>query len=330
MKAIDIHAHYAPLVVQTAVQRGESWHGIKPGTPEGNTALGKGSSPITQARFDWDIEQRVQEMDSQGIDMHVLSTFTGYYKFDSDSEASAACEEVNDEMARIVKERPSRFAAFSTLPAQNIKAAIAELERATRKLGMKGAMVNDTFFGKNFDEPELFPFWQAAERLGAIIFVHQGGPTIVSNRINRYYLGNSIGNLVERTITFATLVFGGVMDKCPDLKVLLAHSGGYTCFGIGRMDHTWKVRPESRHIPRPPSAYLNRFYYDCLTQNEHALRFLIDSVGPDRVLLGTDWPAEMALEWPVSWIMGLKSLTKEEKESVLSKNAEHLLGLKRG
>ena len=161
------------------------------------------------------------------------------------------------------------------------------------------------------------------------MFVHQqGGDTLVTPRSNRYHLPNTIGNLVDRAVTFASLVFGGVMDACPDLKVCLAHGGGYTCFGIGRMDRGWQVRSEARvNIQKPPSTYLNKFYYDCLTHSEAALRMLIDTVGIDRVVFGTDWPADMAIDWPVSWILGLESLTQDEKDAILWKNLEKLLGI---
>jgi aminocarboxymuconate-semialdehyde decarboxylase len=149
---------------------------------------------------------------------------------------------------------------------------------------------------------------------------------MVSARSTRYHLPNSIGNLADRAVTFATLVHGGVMDECPDLKIVLGHGGGYTCYGIGRLDHAWKVRSEARvHTPQPPSAYLSRFYYDCIVYTEDALRYLIDSVGVDRVVFGTDWPYDMALDWPVAWILGMKSLTQDEKEAILYKNLERLL-----
>ena len=117
---------------------------------------------------------------------------------------------------------------------------------------------------------------------------------MVTPRTYRYHLLNTIGNLADRAVTFASLVFGGVMDQCPNLKVCLAHGGGYVCFGIGRMDRGWQVRSEARvHIQQPPSAYVKRFYYDCLTHSEPALRMLIDPVGVDRIVFGTDWPADM-------------------------------------
>ena len=118
------------------------------------------------------------------------------------------------------------------------------------------------------------------------------------------------------------------MDEFPGLKICLGHGGGYTCYGVGRMDHAWQVRSEAReHISKPPSAYLNRFYYDCIVYSEPALRFLIDTVGIDRVVFGTDWPYDMALDWPVSWILAMTTLTREEKEAILYKNLEKLLSV---
>jgi aminocarboxymuconate-semialdehyde decarboxylase len=119
------------------------------------------------------------------------------------------------------------------------------------------------------------------------------------------------------------------MDKCPTLKVVLAHGGGYVCHGIGRLDRGWQARPEAReHISKPPSTYLRRFYYDSLTHSEPALRYLIDTVGIDRVVLGTDWPADMMTDWPVAWILAMESLTDDEKERILWRNLQDLLGLK--
>ena len=220
---------------------------------------------------------------------------------------------------------PERLAGLATLPMQNPKAAIGELERAVVTLGLKGAMINDHVNGRTLEEPDLLPFWQAAEQMGALILIHQAMPTVVSQRISRYHLPNTIGNLADRTITFASLVFGGVMDKCPDLKICLSHGGGYTCYGVGRMDRSWDIGRVN--TPEPPSAYLSKFYYDCLTHSEPALRYLIDAVGVDRVVLGTDWPADMRLDWPVSWVLGLESLTQDEKEAILWKNLETLLGI---
>jgi aminocarboxymuconate-semialdehyde decarboxylase len=277
----------------------------------------------------WTPEERLADMKSLGVDVQVVSTNVAFYNYDQDvATTTAIARACNAEVHQMTVDYPDRFAGLATLPMQDIKAAINELERGVMQLGLKGAMINDHINGRTFDEPEFLPFWKEAEQMGAVIFIHQARPTLVLQRIGRYHLANTIGNLVDRAVTFASFVFGGVMDQCPDLKVCLAHGGGYTCFGIGRMDRGWQVRSEARmHIDKPPSAYLRKFYYDCLTHSEPALRMLLDAVGADRVVLGTDWPADMRIDWPVAWVLGLKSLTQEEKEKILWKNLENLLGL---
>jgi aminocarboxymuconate-semialdehyde decarboxylase len=268
-------------------------------------------------------------MDSLGVDVHVLSPYSGFYNYELDTTvAVATSRDSNDEISQMTRSWPERFAGLATLPMQDVKTAIAELERVMVHLGFKGAMINDHVNGHMLDEPAFLPFWKAAEQLGALILFHQAGETTVSSRMKRYHLSNTIGNLADRTLTFAALVHGGVMDACPNLKICLAHGGGYTCYGIGRMDRSWHARPEARlHISQPPSAYLRRFYYDCIVYTEAALRYLIDTVGVDRVVFGTDWPYDMEFDWPVSWVLSLESLTHDEKEAILWKNLEQVLGL---
>ena len=318
MRSIDIHAHSTPQCFQRAVLAGQDWHGM-------TSADGELFNP----RNAWTPEQRIADMDSLGVDIQVVSTTAGFYQYDQDPAVTAAiARDCNDEVHQMTLDYPERLAGLATIPMQDAKAAVAELERAVVQLGFKGAMIGDQVRGKTFDEAEFLPIWKAAEQLGALIFIHQGGQTIGSERQPRYHVRNTIGNLADRIVTFAAFTFGGIMDQCPDLKICLAHGGGYACFGAGRMDRGWQVRSEARvNINRPPSSYLNRFYYDCLTHSEPALRMLIDSVGIDRVVLGTDSPADMRIDWPVSWVMGLESLTLEEKEAILWRNLEKLLGV---
>ena len=133
-------------------------------------------------------------------------------------------------------------------------------------------------------------------RLGALIFIHQGDPTLVTARLEKYLLFNTIGNLVDRTVIFASLVFGGVIDRFPGLKICLAHGGRYSCIGIGHMDCGRQVRPEARtHIETPPSEYLRRFYSDTVTHDDSALKMLVDTTGAERILFCTDWPADMRI-----------------------------------
>ena len=318
MRSIDIHAHLTPQCFLQAMAAGQSWHGVNPG------------DMFVSPRNVWTPQQRIDDMNSLGVDVQVVSTGAAFYFYDRDPQViSAMHRECNEEVHQMTMDYPDRFKGFAQIPMQDVNTAIAELEYAVTQLGLVGAMINDTANGLPYDDPSLLPLWQAAEQMGAILFIHQqGGDTLVTPRSNRYHLPNTIGNLVDRAVTFASFVFGGVMDKCPDLKICLAHAGGYTCFGVGRMDRGWQVRSEARvNIQQPPSAYLNRFYYDCLTHSEAALRMVIDTVGIDRVVFGTDWPADMAIDQPVSWVLGLESLTQDEKDAILWKNLEKLLNI---
>jgi len=329
MRSIDVHAHLTPQCFWRATENGGNWHTLRREKDANGQeiALVGGGRQMLPPRAKWTPEERLADMDSLGVDVHVVSPYVGFYNYQLDAKlATATAQETNDEIASMTRAWPTRFAGLGTLPMQDVNASIAELERCVIRLGLKGAEINDHVNGRTLEEPEFRPFWKAAEQLGALIFFHQAGETLVTQRTKRYHLPNSIGNLVDRAVTFATLVSGGVMDACPDLKIVLGHGGGYTCYGIGRMDHGWKVRSEARvNISQPPSAYLRRFYYDCIVYTEPALRFLIDTVGADRVVFGTDWPYDMALDWPVSWILAMESLTQAEKEAILWRNLERLL-----
>ena len=331
MRSIDVHAHLTPQCFWRATENGGDWHTLKRETDARGMeyALVGGRRQALPPRAKWTPEERLADMDSLGVDVHVVSPYVGFYNYHLPVEvARATSAATNDEIAGMIRAWPDRFAGLGTLPMQDVKAAIAEMERCMTQLGLKGVEINDHVNGRTLEEPEFRPFWKAAQELGALVFFHQGGDTVVPPRSARYHLPNTIGNLADRAVTFATLVFGGVMDEFPDLKICLGHGGGYTCYGIGRMDHGWQVRSEARvHITQPPSAYLGRFYYDCIVYTEPALRFLIDSVGADRVVFGTDWPYDMALDWPVAWVLGMKGLSQKEKEAILWKNLERLLGL---
>ena len=331
MRSIDFHAHLTPQRFWRATEENGDWHGLKrERDARGREILVAGDRRgQLPPKSSWTPEQRLSDMDSLGVDVHVVSPYSGFYNYEMDTEQTVATSrESNDEISQMMQSWPDRFQGLATLPMQDVPAAVGELERVMGQLGFKGAVIDDKINGKLLDEPEFRPFWKAAEQLGAVIMFHQGGDTIVDQRIKRYHLPNSVGNLADRTLTFAALVMGGVMDACPDLRVCLSHGGGFACYGAGRMDRGWeRISPGERLAAHPPSAYLNRFYYDCIVYTEQALRFLIDSVGIDRVVFGTDWPYDMAQDWPVPWILSMESLTQEEKDAILWKNLETLLGI---
>jgi len=318
VRSIDIHAHLIPQSYVKATREGKGWHGLTPG-----------QLPITP-RASWNPEQRIQDMDSLGVDVHVVSTGSPFYFYDRDLDVTkASSRECNDEVYQMTMDYPTRFAGLGTLPMQDVTSAINELERCMTQLKFKGVMIDDHVSGKQYDEPEFEPFWKAAEEMGAMLLIHQRpSQASVRHRTTNYHLPNTVGNLVDRAVTFASFVFGGVMERHPDLRVCLSHAGGYTCYGIGRMDRGWEVRPEARiNINKKPSSYLSRFWYDCLTHSEESLRYVIDTVGIERVVFGTDWPADMSIDWSPSWILGLASLTQDEKDAILWKNLEKLLNI---
>ncbi len=315
MRSIDIHAHVTPQSYMSAMRDGRAWHGLEPRDRD------------IMPQLAWTPEQRIKDMDSLGVDVQIASTGAQFYFYGRDGQEIAAMHrECNDEVHQMTIDHPDRFKGLAQIPMQDVDLAIAELDRCVNQLGMVGAMIDDKVNGKTFDEPEFLPLWKAAEQMGAVFLIHQGGGTLVNPRTRQYHLPNTIGNLVDRAVTFASFVMGGVMDACPDLKICLAHGGGYACYGVGRMDRSWDVG-RLPQIPEPPSAYLSRFYYDCLTHSESALRMLIDMAGIDKVVFGTDWPFDMQIDWPVSWVLSLESLTQEEKEAILWKNMEKLLGV---
>ena len=331
MRTIDIHAHIAPAVAAN-LPAGQEWHGFTRQEANGRQFLVQPNKrQWLHPKYLLTPEQRIAEMDALKVDVHVLTTWVGLYNYDLPAEQGAAiARDCNDYVAELTRSHPDRFAGLATLPMQDVTAAIGELERAMTELGLKGAQINDQVNGKTFDHPDFTPFWAAVEEMGALIFFHQeGDDTIVAPRDTKgYFIDNSIGNLADRVVTFGTLVFGGVLDRFPDLKVCLAHGGGFACFGAGRLDRGWQVRSEARaNGVEMPSRYLGKVYYDCLTHSEAVLRYMIDAAGVERIFLGSDWPYDMGIDSPVEWVQGLESLTQEEKDAILWKNLERVLGV---
>jgi aminocarboxymuconate-semialdehyde decarboxylase len=332
MRTIDIHAHLMPQCLWKTVDAGQAWYGVRyePGEGLGYTVRRGKRSPVQSPKLRLTPEERLKDMDAQGVDVQVVSIHTPFFGYDLEpAQGRQLAREVNDEIGAMTRLWPQRFAGLATLPVQDVAAAVEELDRAVHVLGLKGAELDTVVNGHNWDEPQFLPLFKAAEAMGAVLFFHpQPQDNLVLSFTNRYGLANSIGVIVEDTLIVATLIFGGILDACPNLKVCIAHGGGPACFGMGRLDRGWQVRSEARiHIQKPPSSYQRRLYYDCITMSETALRFLIDQVGADRVVLGSDWPFVAWEPSPVGWVQGLQSLTPEEKESILWQNLEQLLGV---
>lgn len=331
MAVIDLHAHVSPERYKRAIALEGQWYGL-------DSRVGE----LDRGGFANPLSHRLAEMDRFGVDMQLVTPAIGFYQYENDLEVTKRIhQECNDEVHEMTVEHPDRFLGMGMLPMQDPPSAIVELERVVGDYGFKGAIINDHVAGATYDDPMFTPFFAAAQELGALLFFHQGGETITTGRSRKYKLPNAVGNLTERTLVFATLIFGGVLDRFPDLKLLLGHGGGYAPYGVARMDKVagalpgdfdGEMRPpfgpgDGFRNERPPSDYLDRFYYDCCTYSGPVLEFLVDTVGIDRVVLGTDYPAPMFLHDPVNWVRGLPELDDGEKEAILVGNSNRLLGV---
>ena len=330
MRTIDVHAHLLPQCLWRTVDTGRDWHGARwePDEGAGVMTINGKRDRIRSPKVRFTPEQRLADMDAQGTDMQVISIHTPLFGYHLDpAQGRQLARDVNDEIAAMTKQWPQRFAGLATLPVQDVKAAIDELDRAVHVLGLKGAELDTVVGRRNWDDPEFLPLFKAAEAMGAVLFFHpQPQHNFMVERAEGYGFPNSLGVIVEDALIVSVLIFGGILDACPDLKACIAHGGGPACYAMGRLDRTWQSRADARrHITKPPSSYQRRLYYDCLTDSEAALRFLIASVGIDRIVLGSDWPFVGWDPSPAGWVQGLASLSAEDKEKILWRNLEALL-----
>jgi aminocarboxymuconate-semialdehyde decarboxylase len=332
MRTIDIHAHLVPQSLWRAADAGREWYGFRHEPGDGlGTMIGNGKrTQFNSPKVRFTPEERIADMDAQGVDMQVVSIHTPFFAHHLDAEQGRQhAREVNDEIAALTRGWPQRFAGLATLPVQDPKSAIDELERAVTALGLKGAELDTQVNGEQWDEAKFLPFFKAAEQMGAVLFYHpQPQHNFLMQRTNRDGLFNTLGVILDDAIVVAILISGGVLEKCPDLRVCIAHGGGPACYAMGRLDRGWQGRPEAqRRTPKPPSAYQKTLWYDTVVGSEDALRFLLDQVGADRVVLGSDWPFVPWHPSPVTWLQGLTKITPEEKERILWRNLEALLKL---
>lgn len=277
----------------------------------------------------YDVSRRLREMDTAGVDVQAISVppFLTFYGAEAGVAAGFA-QRLNDGIAAVVHDQPTRFVGLATVPLQDTDLAIAELERAVNQLGMRGVEIISNVAGENLDSPRLFPFFERVEQKEIPIFIH---PAYVlgRDRLSSYYLSNLIGNPVDTSVAAACLAFGGVMERFPRLLIYLAHGGGATPFLCGRWQHGWEARPElHRLLKLGPMEYVRRFYFDSLTHSLPSLDLLVRTFGSDRVVLGSDYPFDMGDRTPVDSVKAL-GLSGEQQEQILGGNAAGLFRIGR-
>ena len=326
-RTIDTHSHILTLETAALISKAAPKSPVTI-TPydDTNAELKVGSVPYRPFPLGgYDIPQRLKDMDAAGIDVQVLSAAPQTYLYDLGPELSLIVAAIqNDQMAKHVALHPTRFMAIATLPIAQPKAAADELHRTMTKLGFKGAMFASNVQGTNLDDPGFEPLWATAQELGAFIFIH---PNNVAghDRLTSYYLRNLIGNPLDTTIAAACLYFGGVMDRFPKLKIMLAHGGGFTPYQAPRWEHGWKVRPEpKKNIKTQPENIAGRFLYDTILHSDKTLEAMIGLIGADKVMLGSDYPYDMEMRDCVAHVRGL-NIPDAGKAAILSGNFEKVL-----
>jgi aminocarboxymuconate-semialdehyde decarboxylase len=330
---VDIHCHYLNTEVAARVAH------LNPGQYEPSVTHANAMTRevnVKQIRDRMpklsDIDTRLADMDRTGIDIQAVSPAPNQtYYWTEPGLGIELARMVNDRLAEIVAAWPKRFVALGTVPLQNVDLAVAELERCVKQLGLRGVEINPSVNGMDLTDARLNleKFFAKAQALGVVLFLHPIGFT-QGDRLTDHYLNNVVGNPMETTIAASHLIFDGVMERHPKLKVILPHGGGYLAHYWARMDHAHRARPDCRTVIRKaPSSYLAKMYFDTITFDPKMLGHMIERYGAGHVLLGTDYPYDMAEENPLGLIASVPGLKRAAREMIEGGNAARLLKIRR-
>jgi aminocarboxymuconate-semialdehyde decarboxylase len=333
MTTVDVHAHLLLPGIEQAVEQavdgqpGLAAHRELDARRNGQEALAV-SGKMIGARIGLltRVSDRLAAMDAAGVDVQVVSPSPNHYHYWADAEpAGRVCRLAAEGVAEHVAQAPGRLTGLGLAPLQHPSLMVAALDHALG-LGLKGVEISSHAPGRELSDPAYEPFWARAAETGAVVFLHPFGCTL-DERLDRWYLSNIVGQPVENAVALSHLIFSGVLDRHPGLKILAAHGGGYLPTYLGRADHGWRVRPDARGCAREPSSYLNELYFDALTHHPSVLRTLVAVAGHRQVLLGSDFPFDMGASDPLADLRAA-GLDTDAYDAIRGGNAVRLFELK--
>ena len=279
----------------------------------------------------WNADARLRDCDNYHVDVQVLSTVPVMFNYWTPPDHGYDISRfLNDHLSQVVALHPKRFVGLGTLPMQDVEFAIPELERCVKHLGLRGFEIGTHINGKNLDHPELFDIFKTAEKLGAAIFVHPWD-MLAPQRMSDYWLPWLVGMPTEIAIAMASMIFGGVLERLPNLKIMFAHGGGSFPGLIGRLEHGFLARPDlvAHRNPHPPRNYLSRMYVDSLVHDAENLKYLLQLFGEKQIALGTDYPFPLGELKPGELITSL-GLSAQTQQRLYSGTALEWLSLTEG
>lgn len=330
---IDIHNHFIPPYIIHEARRGQAVDGLTTEQSDGQEWVvhRQGYRYLLAPEF-WEPEAKLRHMDRLGIDISVLSIApTMMFYWLEAGEAQEFCQRTNEAMSELASQSGGRLYGLAALPLQTPEAAAAELRRAVTELGLLGALIGTTFEKIPLDDERFEPVLAAAAELNVPLLLHPYDKLVRMRReLTDFYMSNLIGIPLATTLAASRLILSGCLERHPNLTIVLMHGGGFMPYQIGRLDHGYRVRPETgANISAPPSSYISRFYFDTITHANDRLKSLIEWVGVEQVVLGTDIPFDMA-DLEFSQKFAEAGLDEQTVETICSSNPKRILGLRNG
>jgi len=326
---VDVHAHLLLPSLQAAVQQRAPEFVAEAAALElarnGAESLAV-SGRMVGARVPLltQVSERLSAMDAQGVDVQWVSVSPNhFYPWAPEGLAAWVAGETNRLIAEHVAQAPDRLVGLGVVPLQHPERIVEYLDDAVLGRGLAGVEISSFAGDVELSDTRLEPFWARAAELGCVVFLHPFGCSL-DERLDRFYLANTVGQPTENAVALSHLIFAGVLDRHPGLKLVVAHGGGYLPLVIGRSDRAWRVRPEAQGCAREPSSYLQQIWFDTVVHDPVALRRLVETVGAAQVVLGSDFPFDMGLDDPVAFVREA-GLPADAERQILAGTAEALL-----